>query len=258
MAGEALAAIRRGYTLDDLRAAAPPAVAATVLVQTVPSLAETGEFLATAAGSGGLIAGVVGWADLTQLDATLDRLPGGRLVGLRHQVEDEPDPRWLLRPGVRRGLATLGPRGIVYDLLVRAPQRPAALATARALDEVRFVLDHAGKPAIASGEWQPWASWIDEIAECPNVMCKLSGLLTQARWDGWDAATIRPYAAHVWDRFGADRVMFGSDWPVCELAARYDEVLTLTEDLLDGASPDERAAVLGRNATRWYGLNVAA
>lgn len=255
LAGPTLAPIRRAYTLEDLRAAGPETTQ-TVLVQTVSSLQETEDFLATAAGSEGLVAGVVGWADLTDsgLGYTIDRLGGGRLVGLRHQVEDEPDPGWLARPEVRRGIATLGRRGLVYDILVRAPQRPAALATAQRLDEVSFALDHAGKPAIGSGEWEPWASWISQLAACQNVVCKLSGLVTEARWDAWDADAIRPYAEHVLDAFGAERVLFGSDWPVCELAASYDRVVTLIRELLAGASPDERAAVLGGTARRVYGL----
>jgi L-fucono-1,5-lactonase len=209
MTGAALDPIRHAYTVDDLRASAGPEVSATVLVQTVSSVAETEEFLAVAERSAGLIAGVVGWVDLTAPD--LDRLrsvPGGRLlVGVRHQVEDEPDPEWLLRPAALRGLRAVGAAGLAYDLLVRTPQRAAAYAVARRLDEVPFVLDHAGKPNIAAREGAPWASWITGMAGLPNVVCKLSGLITEAAWDGWTADTIRPYAEHVLSCFGADRVM---------------------------------------------------
>ncbi|PZG24438.1 amidohydrolase [Micromonospora craterilacus] len=256
MAGAALAPIRRAYTVADLRAAAGDQVGATVLVQTVSSVAETEEFLATAATSGGLVAGVVGWLDLTGTDVgtEIDRLRAGPLVGVRHQVEDEPAPDWLLRDDVTRGLAALGARGLAYDLLVRAPQRAAALATVRRHDDVRFVVDHAGKPAIAAGEWEPWASWIVAMAGCEDVVCKLSGLVTEADWDDWDTARIRPYAEHVLATFGADRVMFGSDWPVCELAGDYRDVLTLTDELLAGCTATERAAVLGGTARRVYAL----
>jgi L-fuconolactonase len=247
MAG--LAVLRRSYTVDDLRAAAGPDVTATVLVQTVSSAVETAEFLATATGSAGLVAGVVGWVDLTAPELAV---PDGPLVGVRHQVEDEPDPEWLLRPEVCRGLRQLAGAGLVYDLLVRPPQRPAGLAVARRMPELRFVLDHAGKPGIAEGEWESWASWIDELARLPNLVCKLSGLVTEADWTSWTAAAIRPYAEHVLDRFGADRVMFGSDWPVCDLAGGYGAVLKLTRDLLGGASAAERAAVLGGTARRVY------
>lgn len=256
MAGDALTPIRRPYTVDDLRKAAGPDVAATILVQTVSSTAETEEFLVVAERSAGFVAAVVGWLDLTgdvpaEL-AYLRTVPGGQLLaGIRHQVEDEPDPEWLLRPDVLRGLTLLGAAGLVYDLLVRAPQRAAALATATRLPEVRFVIDHAGKPAIADGEWDGWATWITAMSRLPNVVCKLSGLITQAPWETWSVATIRPYAAHVLDAFGPTRVLFGSDWPVCELAAPYNAVLDLTRDLIP--EPDH-AAVLTTNARRTYAL----
>jgi L-fuconolactonase len=220
--------------------------------------AETEEFLAVAAASDGLIAGVVGWVDLADPGvadalARLRALPGGeRLVGVRHQVQDEPDPDWLARPAVRRGLRAVADAGLAYDLLVLVPQLPAALAAVRDLPEGRFVLDHAAKPAIAAGAMEPWAGALAELARPPNVTCKLSGLVTEATWDDWDAERIRPYADHVLASFGPDRVMFGSDWPVCELAASYSEVRALAEALLEGLSPGERDAVLGAAATRVY------
>jgi L-fuconolactonase len=254
MSGAALDPIRRPYTVDDLRSAAGPSVAATILVQTISSVSETEEFLATAGESP--VAGVVGWVDLTaDTAAQLDELrtvPYGQcLVGIRHQVEDEPDPSWLLRPDVMRGLRAVGAAGLVYDLLVRAPQRAAARDVAARMPDVSFVLDHAGKPGIAAGEWESWTGWITDLARLPNVACKLSGLVTEADWATWSDTTIRPYAEHVLDAFGADRVMFGSDWPVCELAATYPTVLALTESLL---SPAERTAVLGTTAKRVYHL----
>ncbi|WP_130346105.1 amidohydrolase family protein [Herbihabitans rhizosphaerae] len=253
MAGDALVPIRRRYAVDDLRAViAGTQVRATVLVQTVSSTAETVEFLEVASDSGGLVAGVVGWADLTAPELPDDRL----LVGVRHQVEDEPDPDWLLRADVLRGLRALGERGLVYDLLVRAPQRPAALRVTGELDDVAFVLDHAGKPGIAAGEWEPWASWLAGMAARENVVCKLSGLITEADWATWGVATLRPYVEHVLEVFGPDRVLFGSDWPVCELAGSYADVLDATARVLTGLSADEQANVLGRNAIRVYGLSV--
>jgi L-fucono-1,5-lactonase len=252
MATSALDPIRRPYTVDDLRAAAGPDVVATVLVQTVSSAEETEEFLDVARASAGYVAGVVGWADLTAPGLSIADDP--LLVGLRHQVEDEDDPDWLLRDDVMRSLAELGRRGLVYDLLVRAPQWAAALSCARALGEVCFVLDHAGKPGIASGEWEPWAGWLEQLAACPNVVCKLSGLVTEAHPDNWNASTLRPYAEHLLDCFGAERVLFGSDWPVCELVGSHAEVRTVTDELLAGASANESAAVLSGNARRIYRL----
>jgi L-fuconolactonase len=253
MSGATLDPIRRPYTVDDLRAAAGPDVTATVLVQTVSSVAETEEFLAVADASDGLIVGVVGWVDLTA-PADLERLrtvPGGHLlVGIRHQVEDEPDLEWLLRTEVQQGLRAVGAAGLVYDVLVRAPQRAAAYTAAKQLPDVPFVVDHAGKPGIATGEWEAWAAWIANIAELPNVTCKLSGLITEAVWDSWSAEVVRPYAEHVLSSFGPDRVMFGSDWPVCELAGSYAEVLDLARTLLAGA-PE----AFGETARRTYSIS---
>ncbi|MGI5472739.1 amidohydrolase family protein [Streptomyces sp. CA-132043] len=252
---DAHAPIHRPYTLDDLRdRTAAHEVTGTVLVQTVATAEETDDFLATARASDGLVAGVVGWADLAVPELALPDDP--LLVGVRHQVEDEPDPRWLERADVRRSLATLGARGLAYDVLVRAPQRQAALDCVRALDEVRFVLDHAGKPGITAGEWRPWAAWITGTAACPNTVCKLSGLVTEAPWHTWTTALLRPYAEHVLAEFGADRVLFGSDWPVCELAGGYGAVRALTDELLGGCTATERAAVLGGTARRVYGLDT--
>ncbi|WP_312858962.1 amidohydrolase family protein [Pseudonocardia xinjiangensis] len=253
------AAIRRRYDVADLRAVLPPGMGATVLVQALASTAESERLLAVAAGSD-LIAGVVGWADLTapgvgdELERLRSRPGGDRLVGVRHLAQDEPDPGWLARPDVARGIATAGRHGLVVDLLVRAPQRAAALTAARAAPDVAFVLDHAGKPGISDAEWEPWASFVAELAALPNVSCKLSGLLTEAAPSGRDVATLRPYADLVLRCFGADRVMFGSDWPVCELAGGYPAVRTTTEGLLADLLPTERAAVLGATARRVYGL----
>ncbi len=263
MAGEALAPLRRPYTVDDLRSAVDGRVDRTVLVQTTGDITETVEFLAMAAGSGGLIAGVVGWVDLTAPDvpeqiARLRAGTGGELlVGIRHQVQDETDPGWLTRPEVLRGIAAVGAAGLAYDLLVLAPQLPAARDAAARLPEVRFVLDHLAKPAIATGGWEPWATDLVALAALPNVSAKLSGLVTEARWDAWDARSIGPYARHALEAFGPSRTMYGSDWPVCTLAASYGQVLDLAEELTKALSTEERADVFGGTATRVYRLQGA-
>lgn len=262
MRGRQLDPIRRAYRLDDLRTrTASAGVDATVLVQTVSDLAETEEFLAVAADSDGLVAGVVGWVDLTAPDvsdtlARLRQLPGGELlVAIRHQVEDEPDPTWILRDEVIRGLAAVGAAGLGYDLLVTAGQMSAARAAAVRLPEVTFVLDHCAKPPIAAGGWQPWAGEIAALAEVPNIVCKVSGLVTEARWDAWDVPSIRRYVDHVLDRFGPRRLLFGSDWPVCELAATYEQVLDLAQAALaDALTPAEAAMVFGGTARGVYRL----
>lgn len=250
-----MAPVRRAFTLDQLAGpAAAAGVTRTVLVQVLPDLAETREFLALAAASD-LVAGVVGWVDLTAPDVadTLAALPAG-LVGVRHGVQDEPDPAWLVRPDVRRGLAAVASAGLAYDLLTLPHQLPAAIETAAALPELTFVLDHLSKPPIASGELEPWRGLVRQLAALPNVHCKLSGMVTEADWGSWRVADLRPYAEVVLEAFGPERVMFGSDWPVCLLAAEYEQVAGAADELCSGLSDDERAMVFAGTARRAYRL----
>jgi L-fuconolactonase len=261
--GPEMTALRRDFTLTDLAAEAKAAgIDRTVLVQVLPDIAETAEFLALADGSE-LVAGVVGWADLTS-DALPDTLaelrsgPGGsRLVGIRHLVQGEADPRWLARPDVVRSLRVVGNEGLAYDLLTLPHQLPAALDTVRALPHVTFVLDHLSKPPIASGVLERWAVLVRALAAEPNVSCKLSGMVTEADHARWKVDDLRPYVETVLDAFGPSRVMFGSDWPVCLLAASYTEVLSAAEELTAGLSPQERADVFGGTAARAYRLPEA-
>ena len=256
LAGDAMAPIRHRYGPAELRARTEPlGVSGTVLVQTVPDVAETVEFLAVATEHADLVRGVVGWVNLTAKSIVDDLAAlSGKLVGIRHQAQDEPDPEWLTRPEVTRGLRAVAAAGLTYDLLVLPHQLRAAITAVRAVPDGRFVLDHAAKPAIAAGAWEPWAGLLGELAALPNVACKLSGLVTEADWRSWQPSDVRPYAERVLSAFGADRVMFGSDWPVCELAADYAGVLDLAEKLCAGLSPDEHAAVFAHSATTWYDL----
>jgi L-fuconolactonase len=254
-----LPALRRSFGIDELR---PTLVAnevdATVLVQTISVADETPELLALADAEP-VIAGVVGWLDLTAPDAAdqLARLQdgegGGRLVGIRHQVQEEPDPRWLCRADVRRGLAAVGEAGLAYDLLVKPQQLDSAVDTVRALPDMRFVLDHAGKPAIRDGAIQPWHAEVAELAQLPNVAVKLSGLVTEAA-DEWTVEQLRPYVDVLLQAFGPFRIMFGSDWPVCLLAASYREVVAAAHELTSQLSSAERDDVFGETAARWYGI----
>ncbi|UUN29931.1 amidohydrolase [Streptomyces sp. FIT100] len=255
-----LAPIRRDFLLPELRAETSAAgVHATVLVQTVPVAEETPEFLAVADGSA-LVAGVVGWTDLTSPGvgdalAALRGLPGGdRLVGIRHPVQGERDPEWLLRGDVQRGLRAVADAGLVYDLLVRSHQMAAAVRVAAAHPGLTFVLDHLGKPPIASGELEPWASAVRELAALPNTFCKLSGMVTEAEWKTWTVDDLRPYAGTVLDAFGPGRLMYGSDWPVCRLASSYGDVLEAARALTAELGEEERASVFGGTADRVYGL----
>jgi len=259
IAGPDMAPIRRTFTLDDLRPAARAAgVGATVLVQTVTVAAETPEMLALAEAEP-LVAGVVGWTDLTSpaVSDELARLTGGPgggwLAGVRHQVQSEPDPDWLRRPDVIRGLRAVAAAGLAYDLVIVPHQLPAAAYAAAAVPDLTLVLDHAGKPRIAGGDLSPWAKAVRELAALPNTACKLSGLVTEAP-RGAPPAAFAAVADVVLDAFGADRVMFGSDWPVCLLARDYAGVMALARSLTAGLSAAERAAVFGATAARVYRL----
>jgi L-fuconolactonase len=255
-----LAPLGRSFSIADLRPATLRGnVTATVLVQTITVPEETPEMLALAAAEP-LIAGVVGWAALdspTIADtlAELRELPGGHaLVGLRHQVQEEPDPRWLCRPAVRRGLAAVGAAGLAYDLLVTAGQLPAAVATARALPEVRFVLDHAGNPPADEAATAAWRRDVLELSRAENVTVKLSGLVTRAYPDRVPPRLLSSWAQTLLDGFGPDRMMFGSDWPVCTLTSPYDEVLAAARNAVAGLSAAERRSVFAGTATRFYQL----
>jgi L-fucono-1,5-lactonase len=260
--GAALAPLRRDFLLGDYQPlATQDGVCSSVVVQTVTVPGETPELLALAATSD-LIAGVVGWADLTA-PGLADRIaeltsgPGGdKLAGLRHQVQSEPDPDWLTRPDVLRGLAAVADAGLAYDLVITAGQLPAAARAAAAVPDLLFVLDHLGKPAIASGTTQPWDRDLRRLAALPNTAAKLSGLVTEADWHRWQVADLRPYTDTALDAFGAGRLMFGSDWPVCTLAASYGEVLRAARDLTADLSDAEREAVFTGTATRLYRLRL--
>ena len=256
-----LGAIRRRFGPEDLAPLVERArIDRTILVQTISSLDETREFLATAAAID-FIAGVVGWVDLTDA-AVADTLAGlasgeggSRLVGIRHQVHDEPDPDWLRRPDVNRGVAAVGAAGLVYDLLVRPRELPAALDTVRAHPDVAFVIDHLAKPPIAAGELEPWLSLMRPFGALDNVACKLSGLVTEADWANWRPADLQPFVDTAIEIFGPDRLMFGSDWPICLLAASYEEVVEAARSVTVSLSVDERDQVFGGTARRVYGLD---
>jgi L-fuconolactonase len=258
--GSALAPLRRDFLLDEYRPLARASgVTASVVVQTVTVPGETPELLALAATSD-LIAGVVGWADLTAPGladqiAALTAAPGGdKLVGLRHQVQNEPDPQWLTRADVLRGLAAVADAGLAYDLVITSGQLGQAARAAEAVPDLLFVLDHLGKPPVASGSIQPWARDLRRLAALPNTAGKLSGLVTEADWNRWQVGDLRPYTDTAIDAFGPARMMFGSDWPVCTLAAGYGEVLQAARDLAGELSEAEREAIFAGTATRLYRL----
>lgn len=270
-----MAAIDADFTSADLPAAAH-GVAATVVVQSASLWSESRELLAIAASDGGRAArirGVVAWADLLDPDvgdrvAALREGPGGSaLAGLRTQVQAEPDPGYLDRADVRRGIvAACGAgdgAGLVFDLVVRADQLPACARLAAALPDVSFVLDHLGKPRLdaadpgAAAALAAWQRGLTDLAARPNVTAKLSGLVTEARWDGWRSDDLRPAVDHALEVFGPERLMFGSDWPAVLLASDYGAWIATLGDLLAGLSPAESAAVWAGTARRAYHLGRA-
>jgi L-fuconolactonase len=255
-----LAAIRRSFGPADLAPhLAASGIEGTILVQTRSSLDETREFLATAAATP-FIRGVVGWIDLTDpaADDAIAGLrdgPGGNcLVGIRHQVHDEDDPTWLMREDVRRGIAAVGRADLVYELLVRSRELPAAREIVASMPEVRFVVDHLAKPPIRSGEFKPWADLVGSFSGLPNAWWKLSGLATEADWQHWQPADLAPFVDHALRVIGHERLMFGSDWPVCLLVASYEEVVGTARELIAGLTESEQAAVFGENARVAYRL----
>jgi L-fuconolactonase len=263
-----LAKLRRSFTLADLvPVAAAAGVAGTVVIQTADEPWETPDLLALAIGHdpytnreapGGLLAGVVGWTDLTapavtDAVASLRALPGGEfLCGIRHPVLMEPDPGWLARPEVLRGLRALAAAGLSFDIVVLPHQLPAAVTAARSVPELAFVLDHLGNPPAVGHEASngPWAAAIGSLAALPNVTCKLSG----AHSDPLRASDLRPYYETVLAAFGPDRLMFGSDWPVSTLTAPYGQVCDLYRELTADLTAAEQDAIFDQTARRVYRL----
>ena len=216
---------------------------------------EESRWLLTLADHSPSILGVVGWVDLRseEVDERLARLANHpRFVGVRHVLQDEPDDEFMLQPAFVRGVAALARHRLTYDLLIYPRQLPATITLVRRLPEQPFVLDHLAKPPIKTRALSPWREQIRELARLPNVLCKLSGMITEAHPQRWQRDEIVPYMDIVLEAFGPDRVMFGSDWPVCLLAGSYRQVRTLVEDYIAQRPMSERAAIMGGNAARFY------
>ena len=205
------------------------------------------------------IAGVVGWVDLTDPDIgmvlhELQQHP--RFKGVRHQVHDEPDDRWLLRDDVWRGLEELAARGLTFDLLLFPRHLPHLPEVLEQHPTLRFVIDHLAKPPIKSGETEPWQTDLQRVARYPNVWCKLSGMVTEASHHSWRPEDLKPYVQSAVDLFGYDRLMWGSDWPVCRLAADYGQVKAALLQALGAVDDESLEKILGRNAIGFYSLDV--
>ena len=255
--GERHAPIKRDILPPDMQPLLEAAgIDGTVAVQARQNLRES-EFLLRLADEYDFVRGVVGWVDLRadDVEAQLERFAAHpRFVGVRHIVHDEVDDRFMLGGGFLRGLAALQQCDLRYDLLLFPRHIRIAIDVARQFPQQPFVLDHIAKPFIKDGIMQPWTDDIRELAALDNVWCKVSGMVTEAAWHGWTNADFVPYLDVVFDCFGVERLMFGSDWPVCELAGAYSGVVGIVESYIARLSDDEQAAVMGGNATAFYGL----
>jgi L-fuconolactonase len=250
---EPMAALRRDFLPEHAEPELLRAnVASVIAVQARQSLAETA-WLIELMHSSARVCAVVGWVDLSKPDvgADLDRFSGD-LVGVRHVLQSEPDPSFMLRADFQAGLRALTERDLSYDLLIFPRHLAAAIQLVDQHSEQRFVLDHLAKPAVASGALEPWATALRELARRPNVSVKLSGLVTEADWAAWTPRELQPYLDVAYEAFGAKRVLYGSDYPVCKVAASYGTVKDLLAQYAASFSESERADLFGGNAQRWY------
>ena len=231
-------------------------VDATIFVQTQHHLAEN-RWALEMTEQHDLLCGVVGWVDLTSdqcEDQLLEFRDHPRFVGVRHVVQDEPDDDFILRIDVLRGLSVLEKHGVPFDLLFYSRHLRHAVAVARKFPDLPLVINHLSKPNIKNGELDRWKSELKEAARCENLYCKLSGMVTEADWKHWTVEDIRPFAETAIDAFGPHRLMFGSDWPVCLLAASYQQVHDVAGELIRGLGDNEQSLIMGGTATKFYGL----
>jgi L-fuconolactonase len=232
----------------------------TIAVQADQSERET-LFLLDLAAQHSAIVGVVGWVDLRSPNVRerLDYFSQfEKLCGFRHVVQSEPDERFMLHPDFLRGIATLSEFDFTYDILIYPKQLPAAIEMVARFPKQPFIIDHIAKPEIKHCRISRWAGEMRTIAQHPNVYCKVSGLVTEADWHTWRAEDFRPYLDVVFDAFGVDRLIFGSDWPVCLVAGSYARVRQLVVDYSADFSPADKAKIFGANAVHFYGLRVNA
>jgi L-fucono-1,5-lactonase len=258
---ESMGPLKRDFLPEDLASELDAnGIDASVAVQADQSEEET-LFLLDLAERARRIAGVVGWIDLAspRIEERLRFFSRYRkLCGFRHIVQSEPGDDFMLRPEFMRGISCLREFGFAYDILIYPKQLPAAIELVDRFSGQRFVVDHLAKPEIKTRKISDWAAGIGSIGRNPNVHCKLSGLVTEADWRGWTSADFDPYLDVVFEAFGVDRLMFGSDWPVCLLAGSYQQVRQIVENYVDRNAPGAREKIFGENASRFYDLEAFA
>jgi L-fuconolactonase len=247
--------LKKDYLLSDLsKLLADYDVIKTIVVQARQTLVET-DWLLELAGSSHLIAGVTGWLPLT--DSSIDDLlwkyaENPLLLALRHVLQDEPDPLFLEREDVNYGISLLHSHSLLYEILIYHHQLPQTVRFVDRHPNQLFILDHGGKPNIALGEILHWREWITELGKRETVYCKVSGLMTEAKWNGWSFSELEPYLDTLWEAFGSDRLLFGSDWPVCLVAGTYGQWVTALESYTNKLTPDEQQKFYFDNAQAIY------
>lgn len=252
---ESMAGIRKDFLPVDLETLLKAeGFDGCIAVQARQSLDEN-RFLLDLARPSAFVRGVVGWVDLKKSDVELDLADFAgdpKAVGIRHIAQAEPDDRFLAHDDFVHGVRKLAAFDLTYDILVYPRQLPAAIELVAKAPDVRFVLDHCGKPEIRNAQWEPWATQIRELAKAPNVSCKISGLVTEANGTTWTKETLKPYVDHVVASFGAERCMLGSDWPVCLVAGEYARVIGAAKELVTQVAGVNALDVMGKCAERVY------
>lgn len=256
--GDDMSVLKRNFLPEDLwKVYQKNEVAGCIAVQADQSEAET-DFLLQLASKNDFIKGVVGWVDLRSVELE-ERLMHyadfPKLKGFRHVVQSEPDPNFMLRKDFQRGLDQLHRYNFTYDILIFPIQLAAALETVKAFPNQNFVIDHIAKPYIKAGKIDEWASFMQQIAAYPNVTCKVSGMLTEADWGNWESQDFTPYLDIVFQAFGTQRILFGSDWPVCLVAGTYAQVKGLVSNYISKYSESEQADIWANNAKHFYGID---
>jgi len=253
-------ALRRDYLPADLRPLLRAAqFEGAIAVQARQKTEETA-WLLKVADVRQSVRGVVGWVDLRSpnLRRQLEKYAKHpKLVGVRHGVHDEPDDNFMLQPEFRRGIAQLREFDLTYDLLLFPKHLSVAAKLVAEFPDQPFVLDHLGKPAIRDGKMSPWKEELRRLAAFPNVFCKLSGMVTEAKWEHWQPEEFHPYLDIVIRAFGTERVMIGSDWPVCTLSGDYASTMRIVTDYAQRFAPEVREGILGGNCARFYGLELS-